>query len=173
MPNPFEHLSDNVAGTLDALVAEIWQGDMEPEVLELCRLRIAAMLESSEDSSVRHPAAVDAGLTEKKILSLPMWPTSELFSDGERAALAFTEKYVADAHSITDEDCQELNRHYSPEAVVNLTLALATFEAVIRSRVVLAQLRAEGETDGADEDADAGADAATSAAVADSQDAQA
>lgn len=160
MPDPFEHLSDNVAGTLDALVEEIWQGDMEPVVLELCRLRIAAMLESSEDSAVRHPVAADAGLTEKKILSLPMWPTSELFSDGERAALAFTEKYVTDAHSITDEDCQELNQHYAAEAVVNLTLALATFEAVIRSRVVLGQLRgepsepevgAEGDADSQDE----------------------
>lgn len=140
MSDPFNNLAADVASQLDKLTEEIWQGGMEPVVLELCRLRISAMLDSPVDTSRRNPQATEAGLLEKKILSIPMWPTSELFSKAERAALAFTEKYVQDAHSITDEDCQELNSHFSPPAVVNLTIALATFEAVIRSRVALARI---------------------------------
>ncbi len=143
MPDLFENLTANVSNELSSLTEELWEGDMEPEVLELCRIRMASMLGSPTDVAQRNPKAADAGLSEKKILSLPMWPTSELFSEAERAALAFTEKYVQDAHSISDKDCEELNGHHSPQAVVNLTLALATFEAIIRSRVVLAQLRSE------------------------------
>jgi len=148
MSDPFTHLATDVASQLDQLAEQIWQGEMEPAVLELCRLRIAAMLDSPTDTARRNPQAAEAGLPEKKILSLPMWPTSELFSQAERAALAFTEKYVQDAHSITDQDCQELNSHFSPGAVVNLTIALATFEAVIRSRVALARIGLSGVAEG-------------------------
>ena len=140
MSNPFEAMPDNVSAALEQFAAQVWEGDMDPVVLELCRLRVAALLSSATDASQRTPQAVEAGLADKKILSLPMWPTSELFDDAERAALAFTEKYVQDPHGITDQDCQELNSHFTPEAAVNLTLALAVFEATIRSRVVLEQL---------------------------------
>ncbi len=77
---------------------------------------------------------------EAKLAALSEWPTSPLFSDADRAALDFCEKYAIDPHTITDEDCVEMNRWFSEPELTNLTFALAVFESLIRSRVALAQL---------------------------------
>ena len=51
--------------------------------------------------------------------------------------LAFTEQYVLDAHGVTDELCAELNTHLPPPELAALTTAIATFEALARSRAAL------------------------------------
>ena len=87
-------------------------------------------------------AAGDIAELETKLLALSEWPTSPLFTEADRAALDFCEKYVIDPYAITDEDCVEINRWFSEPELTNLTFALAVFESFIRSRVALAQLAA-------------------------------
>ena len=57
--------------------------------------------------------------------------------DRERVVLAFTEQYVLDAHGVTDELCAEMNAWLSPPELAALTTAIATFEALARSRAAL------------------------------------
>ena len=145
MTKPFENLEPKLDSVLDEFAGEIWEGAMDTGTLEMCRVRMAMLLGSQEDTAFRSPqaaggGAADAAELEAKLLALSEWPTSPLFSEADRAALDFCEKYVIDPYAITDEDCVEINRWFSEPELTNLTFALAVFESFIRSRVALAQL---------------------------------
>lgn len=107
---------------------------VDPVVLELCRLRIAAMLGDSGAASA--PTAgvdVPAGLIE----SLASWPTADQFSALQRAALTVAELFVIDAHAVTDEQIAELERHIGADGVVALCTALGLFDGESRMRLTL------------------------------------
>lgn len=147
MTKPFEKLEPKLDSVLDEFAGEIWEGAMSAATLEMCRVRTAMLLGSQEDAAFRSPQAAggEAKKTaelETKLLALSEWPTSPLFTEADRAALDFCEKYVIDPYAITDEDCVEINRWFSEPELTNLTFALAVFESFIRSRVALAQLAA-------------------------------
>ena len=147
MTKPFEKLEPKLDSVLDEFAGEIWEGAMSAATLEMCRVRMAMLLGSQEDAAFRSPQAVGGGAPETaeletKLLALSEWPTSPLFTEADRAALDFCEKYVIDPYAITDEDCVEINRWFSEPELTNLTFALAVFESFIRSRVALAQLAA-------------------------------
>lgn len=163
---PFEKLEPKLDSVLDEFVGQVWEGAMDSATLEMCRVRMAMLLGSEEDAAFRSPQAAGGGASgeaeserqardqgqagtegkagaaelEAKLLALSEWPTSPLFTEADRAALDFCEKYVIDPYAITDEDCVEMNRCFSEPELTNLTFALAAFEGLIRSRVALAQV---------------------------------
>ena len=110
--NPLAALDPHVAGPLDELVQALDGVGLDPGLLELCAARIGQMIGGG---------------------ALAVSPQD----DRERVVLAFTEQYVLDAHGVTDELCAELNAHLSAPELAALTTAIATFEALARSRVVL------------------------------------
>lgn len=147
---PFEKLEPKLDSVLDEFVGQVWEGAMDSATLEMCRVRMAMLLGSEEDAAFRSPQAAGGGAAiewkagaaelEAKLLALSEWPTSPLFTEADRAALDFCEKYVIDPYAITDEDCVEMNRCFSEPELTNLTFALAAFEGLIRSRVALARV---------------------------------
>lgn len=142
---PFEKLDPKLDSALGEFVGQVWEGAMDSATLEMCRVRMAMLLGSEEDAAFRSPQAAGGGAEgaaelETKLLALSEWPTSPLFTEADRAALDFCEKYVIDPYAITDEDCAEMNRCFSEPELTNLTFALAAFEGLIRSRVALAQV---------------------------------
>lgn len=112
MNNPLTALDPHVAGPLEELVQALDGAGLDRGLLELCAARIEQM--------------VGGG-------ALAASPQD----DRERIVLAFTEQYVLDAHGVTDDLCAELNTHLSPPELAALTTAIATFEALARSRAVL------------------------------------
>ena len=67
-----------------------------------------------------------------------------LFSDLERAALAFAEMFVNDPHAITDEDTRAVVKELGDEGMVAFVEALALFDGFARFRVMLG-VEAEGD----------------------------
>ena len=102
-------------------------------LVELCRVRIAQLVESELDQSLRYRPATDAGLTEEKISALSDYVTSPLFSARERAVLEFTEQWVIQSSSITDEDCERLQEHISVHEFIYLTKALSVLDQFARA----------------------------------------
>lgn len=122
---------------LGDLLDQIWAGALDPVTVELCRLRIAQLLGDRAGEAHRSEAAVAAGFDDGLVAVLPQWATHPAFDERRRAALRFTEGYVIDAHSLGDNDrAQVLDQLREPEAVA-LTLALATFDALTRTRLAL------------------------------------
>ena len=60
-----------------------------------------------------------------KVEVLEAWRTSELYSAAERAALDYTEAMTITGRGVTDELMAELRRHYSDDAIIELTALIA------------------------------------------------
>ncbi len=115
-----------------------WQRRLvDPVVLELCRLQVAALLGCTVEREVRYRAAVEAGLTEAKVAELSRWRTSPSFSELERACLGFAQRFVTDVHGLTDEDVAAVSRLLGEPGTVALAEAIALFEGFCRFRLAL------------------------------------
>jgi alkylhydroperoxidase family enzyme len=113
-------------------------GNLDAVLVELCRVRVAQMVESSFDLSVRYTPAVEAGLPEEKVAALADYPTSSLFTDRERTALEFTEQWVIQSSSITDEDVERLLTALSPEEFIYFCKALSVMDQFARANAIFA-----------------------------------
>ena len=127
-------LADHRATMLDG----IWRGSgVPPRLLELARLRVAALLHDEVGSATRTPAAVAAGLDDDLVDALPAWPTDPRFTPTDRAALAVTEQFVVDCHGITDAQVAELHDALGDQPTVGFLIALALFDGFSRAATVL------------------------------------
>lgn len=131
-------LAPGVQQPISELHEEVWN-TVEPEILELCRLRIAALLGDDGEAQRRAPAARSASLTEEKIRDLRYWPDSKRFSEAEKACLAFTEQFVGDVRGITKEDADAVLVHLDPEAFYGFVIALLVLDG--HQRLMLASNR--------------------------------
>lgn len=122
---------------LRSLYAGLWEADVDPVTLELCRLRLATLVRSDADLAAREPRAVGAGLDEAQVEALPGWPSSPHFTEAQRAALAFTEQFVIDPQGFTDADAARMHEHFTPPQLATLTTAVACFDALARVRAML------------------------------------
>jgi len=69
---------------------------VDPSLLELARLRLAMILDNDAEFDARPWGSLEAAKRE----ALASWPTSELFDDRERAALALTEQFAIDVSGV-------------------------------------------------------------------------
>ena len=105
---------------------------VDPVVLELCRLRIAAMLGATEALAARTPEARDAGLGEDRIAALDSWWTSDAFGATERACLRFAEQFALDPKEIADADAAAVVAALGDAGTVAFVEALAIFDGFAR-----------------------------------------
>ena len=127
-------LADHRATMLDG----IWRDSgVPPRLLELARLRVAALRHDEAGVAARTPAAVAAGLDEDGVDALAAWPTDPRFTPTDRAALALAEQFVMDCHGITDAQVAELRDALGDQATVGFLIALALFDGFSRAATVL------------------------------------
>jgi AhpD family alkylhydroperoxidase len=110
---------------------------VDPVILELCRLRVAALHGCRAELAARTPAAREAGVDEARIAALGDWATDPRFGPGERACLRFAEQFVLDAHGVTDADAAAVTAALGDAGAVALVEALALFDGFCRFRLVL------------------------------------
>lgn len=96
------------AAALDRMNDAAWEA-ADPELLELCRRRVAALLDGEED---------------------PVGPRA--LSDREQAFMSFTEQFVLSVAGTTDADVDALLAHAGPVDVYRFVAALYTLEMTMR-----------------------------------------
>ena len=98
---------------------------LEHALIELVKTRASQINGCAYCIHMHTKDARASGETEERLYLLSAWRESPLYSDRERAALAWTEALtlVAETHA-PDEDYAELKRHFTPEEQVNLTLMI-------------------------------------------------
>lgn len=121
---------------MSRLVAAAWT-DVDPVLLELCRLRVASLLGYASEGARRSDRARSAGLTEGKLAELSSWPVSDQFTSKERACLALAEQFVMDAKSITDAHVAEVLEHLGPDGCYAFVQALSVLETFQRACLTL------------------------------------
>ena len=102
----------------------------EPSLVELIKMRASQI---NGCAYCLHMHARDArakGESEERLYLLDAWRESPLYTDRERAALAWTEAVtlVSQTHA-PDDVYEELRGQFSEEEVVKLTVAVATINA--------------------------------------------
>ncbi len=91
--------------------------------VELCRLRIAQILEDNDQLR-----SGNARVSAEQRKELANWRTSSLFTRKERACLEFAEQFLYSAESVTDEQVEAVGEFFPPDEVWALTNAVAVTE---------------------------------------------
>jgi alkylhydroperoxidase family enzyme len=132
---PFERvfgLRPQLLAQFDELYSLLWSPPrLDARLLELCRLHVAGLHGCPAEPRIT------SGLQAETIAALPRWREEQSFSAGERACLAFAEKFALAVQSVGDEDTEELRLHLSPAEIVALCQALALFDGFTRFRLIL------------------------------------
>lgn len=127
-------LAETLAATPDVLAHltaahEAAVDAVDPRLYELCRLRVAALLGTPDHdtSDVVSPATVAA---------LASWPTSDLFTDIDRACLAFAEQFVIDVASLSDAQAAAVSDRLGPQGFADFVHGLLVIEQRQRLQLV-------------------------------------
>lgn len=98
---------------------------LEPALLELVKTRASQINGCAFCLHMHTKDARARGETEERLFLLSAWRESPLYSERERAALAWTEALTLVAKTgAPDADFDELRRHFSDKELVDLTVAI-------------------------------------------------
>ncbi len=74
--------------------------------------------------------ALAIGISSQKIFSLDAWEDSPFFSEKEKVALEWAEKNTKiHSSSISDKLYNNMNEHFSDEALLDLTIVITTINS--------------------------------------------
>jgi AhpD family alkylhydroperoxidase len=114
---------------------------LDAGVAELLRLRVAQVNNCPYCLDVHHRAARDAGIPEAKIRFLTAWWETQLFTDAERAALAYAEALTRAADTTERQAFQryhdELAEHFDQAQMLEIVGVVVNMN--VWTRIKLAQ----------------------------------
>jgi AhpD family alkylhydroperoxidase len=121
----FTRVSPQSLRPLFALGAQIEASTLEQPLLELVKMRASQINGCAYCLDMHSKDARAEGETEQRLYLLGAWRETSLYSERERAALAWTEAVtlVADGH-VPDDVYDEASSHFSEDELVTLTLAV-------------------------------------------------
>lgn len=98
---------------------------LEHSLLELVKTRVSQINGCAFCLDMHARDARKAGETEQRLYLLPAWREAAIYTDRERAALAWSEAVTLIASTpIHDELYDEVRRQFDEESLVKLTLAI-------------------------------------------------
>ncbi|ROZ45678.1 carboxymuconolactone decarboxylase family protein [Rhodococcus sp. WS3] len=102
--------------------------DLDPLLRELGQARAGYARGSQFVFSQHCKQMRSLGMTEEKIAALPHWQVSDLFSDIERAVLAYADGLVYDGGRVPDEVFAVLKTHLSDKQILELTYITCMYD---------------------------------------------
>ncbi|WP_203141509.1 carboxymuconolactone decarboxylase family protein [Marinobacter mangrovi] len=119
--------------------------ELEYSLVELVRIRTSQINGCGYCLHMHTRDARDAGETEERLHVLTAWRESPLFSDRERAALAWTESLtrIADTGA-PDADFEQANAQFSEAELVKLTVLIGAINTWNRIAVGFRRVHATG-----------------------------
>ena len=119
--------------TIKALVAvetQIVASGLEKSLIELVKTRASQINGCAYCINMHTQDARKLGETEQRLYLLSAWHESPLYTDRERAALAWTDAVtlIAETHA-PDDLYEDLRAHFSEAEMVNLTMLIGAINA--------------------------------------------
>lgn len=129
--------------TLLGLEQYIASAGLEKSLVELVRLRASQLNGCAYCIDVHTVDARKAGENDRRLSLLPVWRETGVYSDRERAALAWAEALtlVADSH-VPDEVWVQARQQFEEAELVNLTLLVTAINAWNRFAIAFRKLPA-------------------------------
>jgi AhpD family alkylhydroperoxidase len=115
----------------------VWNSTLDWRLHELVRMRIAQVNECTVCLSWRTPQATEAGVTDGLLANVHRARERDEYTDAERVALEFAERYCTDSARIDDALLARLKQHFDDGEIVELTLVIAKYMAFGRFMQVL------------------------------------
>jgi len=105
---------------------QVHESGLEQSLLELVKTRASQINGCAWCLDMHTKDARARGETEQRLYLLSAWREAPLFSERERAALAWTEGItrIADRQEVPDALYDHVRRHFDEKALVDLTLAI-------------------------------------------------
>jgi len=139
LPRALSRLQPDACALLVALNERVWQVS-DPGLLELVRVRVAQLIGNPAALRVRSPYADVTVVPEAKLLALPGYPGSPLFSAAERDTLAFTEQFLMDVGGTDATARAGLVEHFGADGARELVSAIYVVEFTQRLQLIAARV---------------------------------
>lgn len=118
----------HIAGFYGAMVKleqEVHKGSLDEALIDLIKLRCSQINHCAFCVNMHTEEALQHGVSQRKIYLLTVWPESHLYSERERAALAWAESVTLVAETeIPDEDYEAVRKVFSEQEVSELTAVI-------------------------------------------------
>jgi AhpD family alkylhydroperoxidase len=126
----FMQAAPDTVKALMALEAQIQGSGLEQSLIELVKTRASQINGCAYCINMHTSDARKHGETEQRLYLLNAWREAPVYSERERAALAWTEAVtlIADTHA-PDDLYSDVRKHFSEAETVNLTMLIATINA--------------------------------------------
>lgn len=127
--NPYQ-AAPGAMKAMMSLEEEVGRSGLEPALVELVRIRASQINGCAFCLHLHTRDARSAGEGEQRLYLLDAWRESPLYSDRERAALAWTEAVtlVSQTH-VPDAVYEQARSQFSDEELVKLTLLIGAINA--------------------------------------------
>jgi len=135
--NPYQAAPDAMKA-LSALESYVQSSGLDPSLIDLVKTRASQINGCAYCIHMHTRDARARGETEERLYLLDAWRESPLYSERERAALAWTEAVtlVSETH-VPDAVYEEVRGQFAPDEIVKLTLLVTTINAWNRVAISL------------------------------------
>ena len=131
-------LRPEMAGMVDRMITTAYQRSKLPAAeREVARLRIAQLNACGACATFRAPSVRDAQLDEALYEHVAEWRTWPGYSDRQRMAIEYAERFAQDHRAIDDDMFERLRTHFADDEILDLTLCCAVFLGLGRTLEVL------------------------------------
>lgn len=100
-------------------------------IREMVIMRIAHLNRAPYEADQHAPIALKEGLSQQQLDALTDWEGSDVFSDVERAVLAYTDAMTRNVQ-VSDDVFNAVKAHFDARELVELTATIATYNMVSR-----------------------------------------
>ncbi|MFW7343291.1 carboxymuconolactone decarboxylase family protein [Pollutimonas sp. H1-120] len=118
-------------GWLNHLTGIRHNSSLPGDLREMVIMRIAIVNGAPYEADQHAPIALKEGMTQAQLDDLAAWESSSLFSEKERAVLAYTDTMTRDIQ-VPDGVFDAVKIHFEPRQMVELTATIATYNMVSR-----------------------------------------
>jgi AhpD family alkylhydroperoxidase len=131
-------LRPEMAGMVQKMITTAYQSSMLPAAeREVARMRIAQLNACGACATFRARSVVEAGVTEEMYQHLEDWRDFPGYTERQRLAIEYAERFAIDHRAIDDDLFTRLRAHFSDDEVLDLTLCLAVYLGLGRTLEVL------------------------------------
>jgi len=131
-------LRPEMAGMVDRMIATPYQRSILPAAeREVARMRIAQLNACDACATFRAPSVAAAGVSDEMYEHVTDWRTWPGYSDRQRLAIEYAERFAGDHRSLDDEMFARLRAQFADDEILDLTLCCAVFVGLGRTLEVL------------------------------------
>jgi AhpD family alkylhydroperoxidase len=130
-------LRPDFAKAVGAMETAVWSSNLDWRLHELVRMQVAIINQCTVCLGWRTPQATEAGVTDELLAGVASYRTFPDFTEGERVALEYTERFCTDSAGIDDGLIERLRLHLADDEIVELTLVIGKYMSMGRFMQVL------------------------------------